>query len=60
VQVRPATADDFPAIQSIYALAVAQGLASFEEEPPSTQELRRRFDDITRQGLPRCRDPSRA
>lgn len=29
-----------------------KGLASFEEEPPSPAELRRRYDEITRGGLP--------
>lgn len=52
MQLRAASAGDFPALQPIYALAVAQGLATFEEEPPSKEELRRRFDDITRQGFP--------
>jgi len=52
VQLRPAAADDFPAIQPIYAHAVAQGLATFEEQPPSAEELRRRFEDILRQGFP--------
>jgi L-amino acid N-acyltransferase YncA len=52
VQVRPATPDDIPAIQAIYAHHVAHGLASFEEQAPSAQELRRRYDDVTRQSLP--------
>jgi phosphinothricin acetyltransferase len=28
------------------------GLASFEEEPPSVDELERRFRDVTKRGLP--------
>ena len=28
------------------------GLASFEEEPPSAAELLRRYEDVTRRGLP--------
>ena len=50
--VRPATARDIPAIQSIYAYHVLHGLASFEEVPPPLEEMRRRFDDVTGQGLP--------
>ena len=50
--VRPATAHDIPAIQSIYAHHVLHGLASFEEVPPPLEEMRRRFDDVTGQGLP--------
>lgn len=52
MQVRPAAAADFAAIHAIYAHHVLHGLASFEEEPPSLDELRRRFDEITRRGLP--------
>jgi L-amino acid N-acyltransferase YncA len=52
VQVRPATPQDIPAIQTLYAHHVAHGLASFEEEAPSAQELRRRYEDVTRQALP--------
>jgi L-amino acid N-acyltransferase YncA len=50
--VRPAAAQDLPAIQSIYAHHVLHGLASFEEVPPSLEEMRRRFDEVTGQGLP--------
>jgi phosphinothricin acetyltransferase len=50
--VRLAAAQDLPAIQSIYAHHVLHGLASFEELPPALEEMRRRYDDITRQGFP--------
>ena len=50
--VRPALAADFAAIQSIYAHHVLHGLASFEEEPPSLQEIRRRYDEAIARGLP--------
>ena len=43
---------DLPAIHAIYSHHVLKGLASFEEEPPSPEELRRRFDDVTGRGLP--------
>jgi L-amino acid N-acyltransferase YncA len=52
VRVRPATPDDLPAIQGIYAHHVAHGLASFEEEAPPLQELRRRYEDVIRQSFP--------
>ena len=50
--VRPATAADCAAIQSIYAHHVLHGLASFEETPPTMQEMRGRYDDIIARGLP--------
>jgi phosphinothricin acetyltransferase len=50
--LRPAVAADFAAIRSIYAHHVLHGLASFEEEPPSAEEMRRRFDDVCARGLP--------
>ncbi len=43
---------DLPAVQSIYAYHVLNGLASFEEEAPPLGEMRLRYEDITRQGLP--------
>jgi L-amino acid N-acyltransferase YncA len=52
VRVRPATPEDLPAIQGIYAHHVAHGFGSFEEEAPSVQELRRRYDDVVRQSFP--------
>lgn len=50
--VRPAAPQDLPAIQSIYAYHVLHGLASFEEEAPPLEEVRRRFEDVTGRGLP--------
>jgi phosphinothricin acetyltransferase len=50
--VRPATPDDLPVIQAIYAHHVARGLASFEEEVPPVQEMRRRYEEVTAKGLP--------
>ena len=50
--VRPAAAPDLPAIHAIYAHHVLHGLASFEEVPPPLEEMRRRFEDVTRSGLP--------
>jgi len=50
--VRPASAADLAAIQSIYAHHVLHGTASFEETPPSVQEMRGRYDDVVSRGLP--------
>ena len=50
--VRPAAAQDISAIQSIYAYHVLNGLASFEEEPPPREEMRRRYEDVVGRGLP--------
>ena len=50
--VRPAAPQDVPPIQAIYAHHVLHGLASFEEVPPSVEEMGRRYEDVTRQGLP--------
>jgi phosphinothricin acetyltransferase len=52
VEVRPARSDDLPAIHSIYAHHVLHGLASFEEQPPSLDELTRRWRDVVERGLP--------
>jgi phosphinothricin acetyltransferase len=50
--VRPAAVQDLPAIHAIYAHHVLHGLASFEEVAPPLEEMRRRFEDVTGQGLP--------
>ena len=50
--VRPAAPQDLLAIHSIYAHHVAHGLATFEEVAPEAAEMRRRFEDVTGQGLP--------
>ena len=50
--MRPAVEADLPAIQAIYAHHVRLGLASFEEEPPPVDEMRRRHREITGAGFP--------
>jgi phosphinothricin acetyltransferase len=50
MQIRPATAADIPEIQSIYAHHVLHGTGTFEEEPPSVEEMIERFDKITGHG----------
>ena len=52
VELRAARPEDLPAIHSIYAHHVLHGLASFEEEPPSVDELGRRFREVTQRRLP--------
>ncbi len=50
--MRPATPEDLPAIQSIYAHHVLHGLGSFEEDPPDVAEMQRRFEEVRGRGLP--------
>lgn len=50
--LRNVTNADFEAIRSIYAHWVANGTASFEIEPPSTDEMRKRSDDVAAKRLP--------
>jgi L-amino acid N-acyltransferase YncA len=52
MHVRESTDADIAMIQAIYAYHVRHGLASFEEEPPSTAELLRRRADVLGRGLP--------
>lgn len=52
VTVRPATEADMPAIQEIYAEAVLHGLASFEEIPPTVDEMLSRREGVLALGLP--------
>lgn len=50
--LRDAAAEDFPAIAAIYAEHVRHGLASFEETPPSVDEMLERWRAITAGGMP--------
>jgi L-amino acid N-acyltransferase YncA len=50
--VRDAAAEDIPAIARLYGYHVLTGLASFEDEPPGADEMRRRFADVKGRGLP--------
>src|SRR5882672_33162 len=52
MRIRPAAPQDLPAIQSIYAHHVLHGLASFEEQAPPLEEMRRRYEEVTGRGLP--------
>ncbi|HUB13709.1 MAG TPA: GNAT family N-acetyltransferase [Acetobacteraceae bacterium] len=50
MQVRPATPADLPEIQSIYAHHVLHGTGTFEEVPPSVEEMTERFAKVVRHG----------
>ena len=50
--IRAAKLDDIPAIAAIYRPAVLTGTASFEIDPPSDEEMRRRFEAMTDNGFP--------
>lgn len=50
--IRDSTREDMQDVQRIYAHHVATGLASFEEEPPSEDEIARRRADVLGRDLP--------
>ncbi len=50
--LRPATRDDIPAITAIYGPNVAEGIASFEYEPPDEAEMARRQAAVLEAGYP--------
>lgn len=52
VTIREAKDEDMAAIQAIYAFYVERTAHSFEEVPPSVEEMRRRRADIAALGLP--------
>ena len=52
VRVRPATADDIPAITALYAREVAEGVATYEVEAPDATAMGDRWRAITTQGYP--------
>lgn len=52
VEIRDAQADDVQAIAALYAWHVLNGRASFEEVPPSIDEMHERMRSIQEQGLP--------
>ena len=47
MEIRPAELADLPEIQAIYAHHVLQGTGSFEEVPPSVEEMVGRFEAST-------------
>jgi len=50
--LRDATADDLAAITALYGREVVHGSATFELEPPTPDEMARRFAAVKRLGLP--------
>jgi L-amino acid N-acyltransferase YncA len=50
--IRDAQADDMVEVQRIYAHHVLHGTATFEETPPTVQEMRERREKVLEQGLP--------
>jgi L-amino acid N-acyltransferase YncA len=50
--IRPADPGDVDRIAAIYAHHVRTGKATFETEPPSADEMRRRFDALAAGGFP--------
>ena len=52
IAIRPCEDRDVAAVQAIYAHHVTHGLASFEIEPPSREEMARRRLAIAEAGLP--------
>ena len=52
LEVRDALPDDVHAIAGIYAWHVLHGRASFEEVPPTIDEMRQRMKSVAENGLP--------
>lgn len=50
--LRPATADDIPAAQAIYAHHVRHGTGTFELDPPSVAEMQSRFLELSGRDYP--------
>ena len=50
MDIRAARPDDVPEIQAIYAHHVLHGAGTFEELPPSVEEVRARFDAVVARG----------
>jgi phosphinothricin acetyltransferase len=51
-RVRDAAEHDIPAIQAIYAHHVLTGISSFEEVPPTVEQMAARRADVLAHGLP--------
>lgn len=50
--IRACETRDLPQVQAIYAHHVLTGLGSFEETPPSLEEMRTRYEHIVRDAYP--------
>jgi L-amino acid N-acyltransferase YncA len=52
MEIRPASETDIGDIQAIYAHHVLTGAGTFEEEPPSVEEIRERLRKVAAHGWP--------
>ena len=52
VRIRDARAEDMAAIQAIYTYYVTRSAASFEETPPSVEEMTARWSGLVGRGMP--------
>lgn len=52
VRIRPARPADLPEITAIYSHAVLTGTASYEYDPPTLEEMTKRFEAIAASGFP--------
>lgn len=50
MEIRPAVEADIAEIQSIYAHHVLHGTGTFEEDPPSVEEMAQRFTKVVEHG----------
>ena len=50
--IRPAIAGDAPALAAIYGHHVLHGFGTFEEVPPSPEDMAQRLAAVTEWGLP--------
>jgi phosphinothricin acetyltransferase len=50
MHIRPATTEDIPQIQGIYAHHVLTGTGTFEETPPSIEDMHHRYQDGIERG----------
>ncbi len=50
MQIRAATEADIPEIQTIYAHHVLHGTGTFDEEPPSVEDMQHKFHKVTGEG----------
>jgi phosphinothricin acetyltransferase len=52
IKIEVAKFEDVSAIQIIYAHHVLNGLGTFEEIPPTIEDMEKRFNKITTDGFP--------
>jgi len=50
--IRLASTDDIASITQLYSAEVSNGIASFEDVPPTVDQMRQRYNDIVELGLP--------